>query len=293
MAKKAAEGKRLGRGLAALIGDMDNEVEAVERARSQRRVPIEFLRANPRNPRQDFVEADLEDLTRSVKEKGIMQPILVRPVEGNADNFEIIAGERRWRAAQGAGLHEVPVLIHEVNDKEALELAIIENVQRADLNALEEALGYDQLIQQFEYTQAELAEVIGKSRSHVANTLRLMKLPDSVKDYLKQGALTAGHARALITADNPEELARKIVEEGMTVREAEKAGQEKAADEGTSEPKLKKEKDADTVALEQRLTNRLGWNVLVNPKKKGGELKIQYKSLEQLDAIIALLEREG
>ncbi|SFO36968.1 chromosome partitioning protein, ParB family [Cohaesibacter marisflavi] len=289
MAKKPAEGKRLGRGLAALIGDMDNEAQAIERARSQRRIPIEFLRPNPRNPRQDFVEKDLDDLTRSVKEKGIMNPILCRAVKDEEDSYEIIAGERRWRAAQAAGLHEVPVLIHDVNDKEALELAIIENVQRADLNALEEALGYDQLIAEFDYTQAELADVIGKSRSHVANTLRLLKLPESIKDYLKKGELTAGHARALITAENPEELARRIVEDGMTVRDAEKAGQEK---EKVKEPKPKKEKDADTVALEKRLTDRLGWNVFIAPKKKGGELKIQYKSLEQLDAIIAILENQ-
>lgn len=289
MSKKPAEGKRLGRGLAALIGDMDNEAQAIERARSQRRIPIEFLRPNPRNPRQDFVEKDLDDLTRSVKEKGIMNPILCRAVKGEDDSFEIIAGERRWRAAQAAGLHEVPVLIHDVSDKEALELAIIENVQRADLNALEEALGYDQLIAEFDYTQAELADVIGKSRSHVANTLRLLKLPESIKDYLKRGELTAGHARALITAENPEELARRIVEDGMTVRDAEKAGQEK---EKVKEPKPKKEKDADTVALEKRLTDRLGWNVFIAPKKKGGELKIQYKSLEQLDAIIAILEKQ-
>ncbi|WP_319514768.1 ParB/RepB/Spo0J family partition protein [uncultured Cohaesibacter sp.] len=289
MAKKPAEGKRLGRGLAALIGDMDNEAQAIERARSQRRIPIEFLRPNPRNPRQDFVEKDLDDLTRSVKEKGIMNPILCRAVKDEEDSYEIIAGERRWRAAQAAGLHEVPVLIHDVNDKEALELAIIENVQRADLNALEEALGYDQLIAEFDYTQAELADVIGKSRSHVANTLRLLKLPESIKDYLKKGELTAGHARALITAENPEELARRIVEDGMTVRDAEKAGQEK---EKVKEPKPKKEKDADTVALEKRLTDRLGWNVFIAPKKKGGELKIQYKSLEQLDAIIAILEKQ-
>ncbi len=289
MAKKPSDGKRLGRGLAALIGDMDNEVEAVERARSQRRIPIEFLRPNPRNPRRDFVEVELEDLTRSVKEKGIMQPILVRSVDGADDSFEIIAGERRWRAAQGAGLHEVPVLIHDVSDKEALELAIIENVQRSDLNALEEALGYDQLIQEFDYTQAELAEVIGKSRSHVANTLRLLKLPESIKEYLKRGELTAGHARALITADNPEELARRIVEDGMTVRDAEKAGQDTIKEKKETKPR--KEKDADTVALEKRLTDHLGWNVFVTPKKKGGEIKIQYKSLEQLDAIIALLEQ--
>ncbi|WP_319412275.1 ParB/RepB/Spo0J family partition protein [uncultured Cohaesibacter sp.] len=289
MARKPAEGKRLGRGLAALIGDMDNEAQAIERARSQRRIPIEFLRPNPRNPRRDFIEKDLDDLTRSVKEKGIMQPILCRPVKGEDDSFEIIAGERRWRAAQAAGLHEVPVLIHDVNDKEALELAIIENVQRADLNALEEALGYDQLIAEFDYTQAELADVIGKSRSHVANTLRLLKLPESIKDYLKKGELTAGHARALITAENPEELARRIVEDGMTVRDAEKAGQEK---DKVKEPKPKKEKDADTVALEKRLTDRLGWNVFIAPKKKGGEVKIQYKSLEQLDAIISILEKQ-
>ncbi|PLW76260.1 ParB/RepB/Spo0J family partition protein [Cohaesibacter celericrescens] len=289
MVKKPTEGKRLGRGLAALIGDMDNEAVAIERARSQRRIPIEFLRPNPRNPRRDFIESDLDDLTKSVKEKGIMQPILCRPVEGADDSFEIIAGERRWRAAQGAGLHEVPVLIHNVNDKEALELAIIENVQRADLNSLEEALGYDQLIQEFDYTQAELADVIGKSRSHVANTMRLLKLPDSIKDYLKKGELTAGHARALITANDPEELARRIVEDGMTVRDAEKAGQEK--DKEKKEPKPKKEKDADTVELERRLTDRLGWNVFIAPKKKGGELKIQYKTLEQLDAIISILEK--
>ncbi len=218
-----------------------------------------------------------------------MNPILCRAVKDEEDSYEIIAGERRWRAAQAAGLHEVPVLIHDVNDKEALELAIIENVQRADLNALEEALGYDQLIAEFDYTQAELADVIGKSRSHVANTLRLLKLPESIKDYLKKGELTAGHARALITAENPEELARRIVEDGMTVRDAEKAGQEK---EKVKEPKPKKEKDADTVALEKRLTDRLGWNVFIAPKKKGGELKIQYKSLEQLDAIIAILENQ-
>nr|WP_321442759.1 ParB/RepB/Spo0J family partition protein [uncultured Cohaesibacter sp.] len=291
MAKKPTEGKRLGRGLAALIGDMDNEVQAVERARSQRRIPIEFLRPNPRNPRKDFIENDLEDLTKSVKEKGIMQPLLCRPVAGEQDSFEIIAGERRWRAAQAAGLHELPVLIHDVNDKEALELAIIENVQRSDLNALEEALGYDQLIEEFDYTQAELADVIGKSRSHVANTLRLLKLPESIKEYLKKGELTAGHARALITAENPEDLARRIVEDGMTVRDAEKAGQEKTKDK--KEPKPKKEKDADTVALEKRLTDRLGWNVFIAPKKKGGELKIQYKSLEQLDAIIEILEKSN
>ncbi|KAB2864392.1 MAG: ParB/RepB/Spo0J family partition protein, partial [Bauldia sp.] len=185
--------RRLGRGLAALIGDMGTEPVA-ERpsATSPRRLPLAFLRANPRNPRKAFDTDDLNDLAASIREKGVVQPILVRPVAGADDSYEIIAGERRWRAAQKAGLHEVPVVVHDVSDKEALELAIIENVQRADLNPLEEAVGYQQLIEEHSYSQAQLAEVIGKSRPHIANTLRLLKLPDSVREYLKTGQLSAG-----------------------------------------------------------------------------------------------------
>ncbi|MBL4784566.1 MAG: ParB/RepB/Spo0J family partition protein [Cohaesibacteraceae bacterium] len=283
-----AEGKRLGRGLAALIGEMDTETSFVERARTTRKVPIEFVRANPKNPRQDFNESDLEDLTKSVKDKGIMQPVLVRPVKDEAGHYELIAGERRWRAAQRAGLHEVPVLIHDVDDKEALELAIIENVQRADLNAVEEALGYDQLIQEFEYTQSELADVIGKSRSHVANTMRLLKLPESVQVYLRSGELSAGHARTLITADNPEVLAKHIVEDGMTVREAEKLTQEVKSP--STVKSVKTPKDADTLALEKAVSDALGLQVTINHKARGGEVRIKYSKLEQLDAVCKLLK---
>ncbi|BCP55784.1 chromosome partitioning protein ParB [Kaistia sp. 32K] len=287
--------RRLGRGLAALIGDVGAAQDAVAsdpRSRNSRRVPVEFLRPNPRNPRKAFEEEDLADLTASVREKGIMQPILVRPVPGGpADAYEIIAGERRWRAAQRASLHDVPIIIHDVNDKEALELAIIENVQRADLNALEEALGYQQLIDEFDYSQTALADVIGKSRPHVANTLRLLKLPPAVQTYLRDGKLTAGHARALVTVDNPEAVAQRIVDMGLTVRDAEALTQNepKKAQRAAS----KAEKDADTRALEKLLGDSLGLMVTIDHKSNGsGELKIRYKSLEQLDEICRLLKRE-
>jgi ParB family chromosome partitioning protein len=280
--------KALGRGLAALIGDAGNEASVLERARSQRRVPIEFLRANPRNPRKSFADDDLADLTASIREKGIVQPILARRVPETLDAYEIIAGERRWRAAQRAGLHEVPVLIHDVSDKEALELAIVENVQRTDLNPLEEALGYQQLIAEFGYSQVALADVIGKSRPHVANTLRLLKLPQSVLDLIRDGRLSAGHARALVNADDPEAAARRVVDEGMNVRETEAL---------TTKPERRKRangkasKDADTMALEKMLTGLLGLVVNVAHKKSGsGEVRIRYANLEQLDAITRRLQ---
>ncbi len=209
---------RLGRGLAALIGDMATIEGArlAESRRRQKRLPVDFLIANRANPRHEFNADELEDLTNSIREKGVMQPLLVRPTT-DPNQFEIIAGERRWRAAQRAGLNEVPVLIREVDDKEALELAIIENVQRVDLNPLEEAMGYDQLIEQFSYTQQDLAQVIGKSRSHVANTLRLLKLPQDVRSMLSRGELTAGHARTLITADDPAARWRKRIVDGGAV----------------------------------------------------------------------------
>ncbi|MET4635497.1 MULTISPECIES: ParB/RepB/Spo0J family partition protein [Kaistia] len=286
--------RRLGRGLAALIGDVGQESVVTDRSRNSRRVPIEFLRPNPRNPRKAFEEDDLADLTASVREKGIMQPILVRPVPGGpADAYEIIAGERRWRAAQRAALHDVPIIIHDVNDKEALELAIIENVQRADLNALEEALGYQQLIDEFDYSQTALADVIGKSRPHVANTLRLLKLPPAVQTYLRDGKLTAGHARALVTVDNPEAVAQRIVDMGLTVRDAEALTQNEPKKGGAQRAASKAEKDADTRALEKLLGDSLGLMVTIDHKSNGsGELKIRYKSLEQLDEICRLLKRE-
>ncbi len=289
MAKKEDGGQggpsRLGRGLAALIGDVDTEKSALDRARGQRRIPIEFLRPNPRNPRKRFGDDDLADLAASIREKGIVQPILVRATPEDADRFEIIAGERRWRAAQRAGLHEVPVVVHKVGDREALEIAIIENVQRADLNPLEEAEGYQRLIDEFAYTQAELGDVIGKSRSHVANTLRLLKLPNPVQDMIADGSLSAGHARTLVTHDDPENLAREIIESGLNVREAEALM--KRPEKTAHEPATASDKDADTRAIEKRLSDALGLAVDLRHKPSGtGELRIRYKTLEQLDGVI-------
>jgi ParB family chromosome partitioning protein len=283
----AEEGSRsrLGRGLAALIGDVGEEVAAVDRARGQRRVPIEFLRPNPRNPRKAFGEDDLEDLSASIRERGIIQPILVRTLPGLVDVYEIIAGERRWRAAQRAGLHDVPVLLVEAGDKDALEIAIIENVQRTDLNALEEALGYHQLIDEFGYAQGDLARVIGKSRSHVANTLRLLKLPDSVKALVSRGDLTAGHARALLSVADPETVARRIVDRGLNVRDAEKIAQDEVAPETKGARRGRLDKDPDTRALEKALEEVLGMTVGIHHGPRGGEVRIRYRSLEQLDAL--------
>lgn len=293
MADESGKNKRLGRGLAALIGDsVQSPSTTPDRTlRDSREVPIEHLEPNPRNPRKTFNEKDLADLTESLKAKGIVQPILVRPAAGKQDRFEIIAGERRWRAAQKAGLHEAPIIIRDVTDQEALELAIIENVQRADLNPIEEAMGYDQLTAEFNYSQGELAKVIGKSRSHVANTMRLLKLPNSVKDYLAEGLLTAGHARALITVEDPAALAEIIVEKGLTVRDAEKLSQDPDALEklksGARSSAEKPQKDADTKSLEKRLGDTLGLKVTVGhkPGKESGDLKIKYTSLEQLEEL--------
>lgn len=276
--------QRLGRGLAALLGDTAGE-DGDARLRRPRRVPIEFLRANPNNPRKVFSEADLEELTASIREKDIIQPILVRPVAGQRDSYEIIAGERRWRAAQRAGLHDVPVISIEVDDKQALELAIIENVQRADLNALEEARGYESLIGQFGYTQADLSRVVGKSRSHVANTLRLTRLPDTVKGQLAEGSISAGHARALLSVADPEALAKRIVSQGLTVRDVEKIAQREAGGDLTPAASAKPEKDADTRALEKALSDVLGLGVSIDHRGAGGSLVIKYRSLEQLDSV--------
>lgn len=287
----AEEGQRLrlGRGLAALIGDMGEDEDLPERGRSQRRVPIEFLRPNPRNPRKAFGESDLEDLAQSIRERGIIQPIVVRSLRGLADAYEIIAGERRWRAGQRAGLHEVPIVVVEADDRLALEYAIVENVQRTDLNALEEAAGYDKLIGEFGYSQGELAQAIGKSRSHVANTLRLMKLPQSVQDKLTSGAITAGHARALLAVKDPEAAAQRIVERGLNVRDVERLARDEEAPPGSGSrggrPRI--EKDADTRALEQALGEALGLDVTIvaKPGAPSGEVRIRYATLEQLDML--------
>ncbi|RTL83400.1 MAG: ParB/RepB/Spo0J family partition protein [Hyphomicrobiales bacterium] len=284
--------RRLGRGLAALLGDA-GEAAPGERPRGQRKAPIEFLRPNPRNPRSLFREEDLADLTNSIREKGVIQPIVVRAIAGVADAYEIIAGERRWRAAQAAGLAEVPIVIHEADDKEALEIAIIENVQRADLNAIEEARGYERLAAEFGYVQGDIAKIIGKSRSHVANTLRLLNLPESAKALVRDGAISAGHARALLAVENPEAIARRIVEEGLTVRDVEALAQEQqaAAASGASPParKPKAEKDANTRALEKTLCDALGMAVEIKNQGERGELRIRYQTLDQLDAICRML----
>ncbi len=291
MAEEAAR-SRLGRGLAALIGDVGDESAAIERARGQRRVPIEFLRPNPRNPRRMFSDAELDELAASVRERGIIQPILVRTVRGVPDAYEIIAGERRWRAAQRAAVHDVPIILVEASDREALELAIIENVQRTDLNPLEEAMGYQALADEFKHSQDGIAKIVGKSRTHVTNTLRLLKLPDEVKAYLMDGRISAGHARALLGLADPEAIARAIVEQNLNVRQVEALAQERAAKAGkAAKPRHRAVKDADTSALEKRLSDALGLAVAVAHRGQGGELRIRYKTLEQLDALIRRLEQ--
>jgi ParB family transcriptional regulator, chromosome partitioning protein len=286
----AEEARRhgLGRGLSALIGD---EVQAPRPdnapARNQRTVPIAFLRPNRFQPRKTFVAEELADLANSIREKGILQPILVRPVSGTANAFEIVAGERRWRAAQLAKLHDVPVVVREMNDGEALELAIIENVQRENLNAIEEAAAYHELMDRFGYIQERVAQEVGKSRSHVANTLRLLKLPEAVKAMIRDGRLSAGHARTLIGVDDPEARAREIVEGALNVRRAEQQAKSKSGGAPKPHPK-----DADTRALEESTSNRLGLKVQILHKgEKGGEVRIAYRSLEQLDDLIRRLNR--
>ncbi len=273
--------KRLGRGLAALIGEIDRPETPARPVAADGKVAIELIAPNPRNPRRSFAEMELADLAQSLREHGLVQPVVVRPAPGQTGRYEIIAGERRWRAAQRAGLAEIPVIVRDVDDRVALEIAIVENVQRADLNPIEEAMGYQRLIDDHGYTQADLGQVIGKSRSHVANTLRLLKLPGDIREMLVDGALSAGHARTLVTADDPVVLARKIVAGGLSVRQAESLAQDPQ-----SQPKLKSTapgKDADTLALEKLLSDVTGLKVSINHREKGGELKIAYRTLEQLD----------
>jgi ParB family transcriptional regulator, chromosome partitioning protein len=290
---------RLGRGLAALLGGSADENTALERGRSQKLVPVAFLRPNPRNPRKTFAPEELDELAASIRERGLIQPIVARSVPGLVDAFEIIAGERRWRAAQRAGLHEVPLFIVEADDKTSLELAIIENVQRSDLNAIEEAKGYDQLMQEFGYSQTELANILGKSRSHLANILRLLKLSLSIQAMLASGAISAGHARALLSLPNPEEVAQRIIDEGLSVRDVERLGQNLGQDSDFEKSKEHKKaqqtershnKDPDTVALEKALEDVLGMPVSVMHHGEGGELRIAYANLEQLDGLCRQLK---
>ncbi len=283
----ADERSRLGRGLAALIGDVGDETPGnADNSRKPRRAPIENIRANPRNPRRTFTEAELAELTASIKERGVIQPIVVRTVRGQEDKFEIIAGERRWRASQRAGLHDVPIVVVEASDAQSLELAIIENVQRADLNALEEAAGYQALMDTFNHSQDGVAQIVGKSRSHVANTLRLLKLPEAVKAQVAAGKLTAGHARMLIGQANAVEIANDIVSRGLNVRQVEALARDKG-----KPAKPTAVKDADTRALEKRLSDALGLKVSIEQTGNTGTLRVNYTDVEQLDEIIRRLER--
>jgi ParB family chromosome partitioning protein len=280
---------RLGRGLASLIGDMGAESAVVERARGQRRVPIELVRPNSKNPRKHFSDAELDDLANSIRERGIIQPIIVRQVRG-ADTFEIVAGERRWRAAQRAALHDVPVVVVEASDSEALQLAIIENVQRTDLNPMEEAAGYQALADQFNYAQEEIARLVGKSRSHIANTMRLLKLSAPVQALVNAGQLSAGHARMLIGQPNAEQLAQDIVTRGLNVRQVEDLARENS-ERIDKKARASTQKDANTIALEKRVSDILGLTVSVDHRGAGGTVHIKYRDLEQLDEIMKRLAR--
>ena len=274
--------KGLGRGLSALMGDDSEDYAALDRVKSQKDLPVEFLMPCPLQPRRQFGENDLRDLVASVREHGILQPILVRRHSDTPDRYEIIAGERRWRAAQQAQLTKVPVVIRDFNDEEALEVALIENVQREDLTPIEEGQGYQRLIDEFDHTQEQVSKLIGRSRSHIANTLRLLNLPMEVREMLHTGLLTAGHGRALLSDPNPVAAAKRIVAGGLNVRETEALAPKKKRTATTPTAK-----DADTLALERDLSTALGLPVTVAFKgeKKGGDLRIAYTTLEQLDDI--------
>jgi ParB family transcriptional regulator, chromosome partitioning protein len=274
-----AQKTRLGRGLASLIGDGFDET-GIGAEEDQRIVPLAALKPGRFNPRRNFAEAQLEELAASIRERGLVQPLVVRPSTG--DTYEIVAGERRWRAAQLANLHELPVVVRAFSDQEAVEIAIIENVQREDLNAIEEGEGYRLLMDGHGYTQEDLAKVIGKSRSHLANTLRLLKLPDSVQDFVRSGELSAGHARPLVGRPDAPTLAARIVKQGLTVRQVEALTQERAL----AKAKRRKSKDADTRAAESELHEALGLDVEIR-KGKGekGELRIRYATLDQLEEL--------
>jgi ParB family chromosome partitioning protein len=273
-----AQKTRLGRGLASLIGDRMDEA-GLGAEEDLRRVPLAALKPGRFNPRRNFAEAQLEELAASIRERGLVQPLIVRPSTG--DTYEIVAGERRWRAAQLANLHDVPIVVRALSDQEAVEIAIIENVQREDLNAIEEGEGYKLLMDGHGYTQEDLAKVIGKSRSHLANTLRLLKLPDSVQDLVRTGQLSAGHVRPLVGRGDAESLAARAVNLGLSVRQVEALTHERSA-----KRKRQKSKDADTRAAESELHDALGLDVEIK-KGKGekGELRIRYATLEQLEEI--------
>jgi ParB family chromosome partitioning protein len=287
-----AEGRRgLGRGLSALLGEAEDGAEGHATAvDGLREVPIELIRRNLEQPRQYFAEAELAELAESIRASGVLQPILVRPSK-TAGEFEIVAGERRWRAAQLVGLKTIPALVRELGDNQSFEIAIIENVQREDLNAMEEARAYAALMGRMLYTQEETAGAVGKSRSHVANTLRLLQLPQAVQEYVAQGKLTAGHARAILSADNPEAVAEAVVSRNLSVRDAEALAKRKGEGTKKGSGPRRAPKDADTAAVEADLEDVLGMSVELTDRGGSGELKIKYANLDQLDELIRRLGR--
>jgi ParB family chromosome partitioning protein len=299
--EKKTERRGLGRGLSALMADvnLDPETGASDRPRRpDMQVPVEKLVPNPNQPRRDFLPEALQELAASIRQKGVIQPLVVRAIP-DTDRFEIVAGERRWRAAQLAQVHEVPVVVRDFSDAEVIEVAIIENIQRADLNSIEEALAYRQLMEKFGHTQEKLAEALSKSRSHIANLLRLLNLPADVQGFVREGKLSAGHARALITSQNASELARQVMARNLSVRETEalvKSPEQKGAGK-SSGPRPRSDKDADTRALENDLSAHLRMQVTIDHVGiDGGVLSIRYRSLDDLDALcraLSLTERGG
>ncbi|WP_347138232.1 ParB/RepB/Spo0J family partition protein [Paracoccus sp. SSK6] len=284
----------LGRGLSALMADLDLDGPPEAKPIKDRTlVPIEQITANPDQPRRSFDPAALQELADSLRQRGVLQPLIVRKHPQDDGLYQIVAGERRWRAAQMAQLHELPVIIRDLSDNEVLEVAIIENIQRADLNAIEEAASFRQLMDRFGHTQEKLAEALNKSRSHIANLLRLLNLPDQVQDYVKDGRLSAGHARALITAENPAALARKIMDNGLSVRETEELVRKQgktAAERPASKAARSRDKDADTRALESDLSAQLRMSVVIDHLDNGGgTMTISYRDLEQLDRLCQIL----
>ncbi|MBV9824793.1 MAG: ParB/RepB/Spo0J family partition protein [Alphaproteobacteria bacterium] len=281
-----AKRQPLGRGLAALFGESGARV--ADPAGGARVVPIESIRPSPFQPRRHFAEDELEGLAQSIRERGIIQPLLVRPVAETEADFELVAGERRWRAAQRVGLHDVPVVVRSLGDSDVLEIALIENLQREDLSAFEEAEAYNRLMREFGRSQATLAEAVGKSRSHVANTMRLLLLPEPVRRRVEDGALTAGHARALIGAPDPADLAAEVIRRGLNVRATEKLVRRRAAQPA---PPRRPVRSADAAAVERELAAQLGLRVALTAKKRGGSLTLHYSSHEQLDRILTLLRQ--
>ncbi len=290
------KGKRLGRGLSALLGETEfDPAEVPGPSDGLTMLPIEYLQRNPDQPRRHFDEDDLNDLAKSIKKKGILQPIVVRPLKDEASSYQIVAGERRWRAAQLAAQHEVPVIIKDLTDSETMEIALIENVQRADLNPIEEAMGYKSLMDNFDYTQKQLAKDIGKSRPHIANMVRLLSLPDGIQKQIRNGTLSAGHGRALLAAEKPGELADIIVDQGLNVRQTEELVKKpkKASATSSTSSATQKEKDADTIALENNVSSMLGLRIEINHRgDAGGNVVVKYKTLEQLDDICRRLSSD-